>query len=67
MHLLRFKCKVTGRTFQEVKEDLANCDKCAFSIFNTDDEDAEAVDALYRHCLGTDCGHRGTHFVEVKE
>ena len=65
MHLIRFKCKRTGRVFQEVKNDLASCDKCAFRLSRCQDEYGEAQTALFDHCLSVSCIPRGTHFVEV--
>ena len=65
MHLIRFKCKVTGRTFQEVKDDLVDCDKCAFQFSKIEVEDDKAHAALCDHCLTTYCIDRCTYFVEV--
>ena len=67
MHLLRFKCKVTGRTFQEESDRGGNCPACAFQTAKVESEDEEVKCALYEHCLGTSCIKRQTIFVEVTE
>lgn len=68
MHLLRFKCKVTGRTYQEEERGIdAGCSGCAFRLSVTLWEDAEVRHALYKHCLTTHCDERQTLFVEVTE
>ena len=65
MHLLRFKCKVTGRTFQEVSS--VGCNDCAFQCKKTELEGPDVHAALGAHCLNVRCIPRHTSFVEVKE
>lgn len=67
MHLLRFKCKVTGRTFQEEKARGDKCSACALQGSEAELGDSEVEDALYNHCLNVRCIQRRTIFVEVKE
>ena len=63
MHLLRFKCKLTGRMFQE-EEDVgdSSCNRCAFQ--GTEIKDGH-LEVLSTHCLSVPCIPRRTHFVEV--
>lgn len=67
MHLLRFKCKATGRTYQETLDGGNGCSACAFQTFKVDLEEGEVERALYDHCLSVSCIRRGTIFVEVTE
>lgn len=64
MHLLRFKCKTTGRTYQELAGGTG-CDGCAFQFSKAESEEDEVQRALYNHCLGAGCINRQTIFVEV--
>lgn len=63
MHLLRFKCKLTGRVFQE-EEDVgdSSCSRCAFLWTKIKDE---RLGVLAAHCVSMPCIPRRTHFVEV--
>ena len=67
MHLLRFKCKVTGRTFQEITTKTLGCNECAFQCSKTELEGLDVCAALGAHCLNVKCIPRQTAFVEVKE
>ena len=63
MHLIRFKCKTTGRVFQE-EEDAGHpsCSLCAFQWTKVQDGQPEVMS---KHCLKVLCIPRCTHFVEV--
>lgn len=67
MHLLRFKCKVTGHTFQEVDGRGGSCASCAFKFTKIENLGEDAFNALVSHCLAVPCIERGTYFVEVTE
>ena len=63
MHLLRFKCKLTGLVFQEDKDvGDSSCSQCAFQWTKIKDGHLEVLDA---HCASVQCVSRNTHFVEV--
>ena len=64
MHLLRFKCKTTGRVFQE-EENVghSSCSLCAFQWAKV--KEGEHLEVMCNHCLSVPCVTRGTHFVEV--
>lgn len=66
MHLLRFKCKTTGRTYQE-RAGGSGCDGCAFHFSKAESEEGKVQVVLYKHCLGVGCINRQTIFVEVTE
>ena len=60
--LIKFKCKTTGKVYQEVPEPAYGLDPCSACAFS-DYLDITADD----HCLAADCYRKKSIFVEVEK